>query len=161
MRSTRAPFRLFLVNSVLKNDTKTLRASLKVDFIVYAILIKDGRVVKTFHSGFASGRAPGRCITVSDYDMGKSSHAEVSALRWLDHTLRKTTKKESDIKRKAAKYSLFIYREDKRGNLVCAGPCSRCADIINRSGIKKVFHTVPGGYVRVDGRTIRGYTKVW
>ena len=50
--------------------------------------------------------------------MGKSSHAEVSALRWLDHTLRKTTKKESDIKRKAAKYSLFIYREDKRGNPV-------------------------------------------
>lgn len=158
---TRTPSCLSVVSSVLKNETKLLRNTLKVDFIVYSILMKDGRVIKTFHSGFGSGRAPGRCISVSDHDIGKSSHAEVSALRWLYHTLKKTTKKDSDIKRKAAKYSLFIYREDKKGNLACAGPCSRCADIINRSGIKKVFHSVPGGYVRIDGATITGYTKKW
>jgi len=152
---------LLCLNIILNNDTRLLRIKYKVDFIVYALLVKNGKVINTFHSGFASGRAPGRCLTMSDYNMGKSSHAEVSALRWLDHNIRKTTKKESDVKRKTAKYSLIIYREDNKGNLACAGPCSRCADIINRSGIKKVYYTVPGGCVRIDGRTVKGYTKNW
>lgn len=134
---------------------------MNVPFIVYAILVRNGNVVKGFHSGFGSGRAPGRCISVDDRDMGKSSHAEVSALRWLDNTLRKSTKKEADIRRKASKYSLYIYREDKAGNLVNAGPCARCAALINRSGIRKVYHTVPGGCIRVDGRVVTGYTKPW
>ena len=93
-----------------------MRIKYKVDFIVYALLVKNGKVINTFYSGFASGMSPGRCLTMSDYN---------------------------------------------KENLVCAGPCSRCTNIINRSGIKKVYYTVPGGCVRIDGRTVKSYTKNW
>lgn len=130
-----------------------------VSFIVFAILIKDGKIVKITHSGFGSGRAPGKHTCTDDHHMGKSSHAERDILTWLYSSLSKTTKKEDDIKRKASKYALFIYRVDKKGDYACAGPCSRCARFIQRSGIKKVYYTVSDGVVRVDGRTIEGYTK--
>ena len=93
--------------------------------------------------------------------MGKSSHAERDCLSWLYSSLSKTTKKEADIKRKASKYSLFVYRVDKKGDYACAGPCSRCSRFIRRSGIKKVYYTVPEGIVRVDGRKIEGYSKAY
>lgn len=145
---------------VLKEETESLRKELSVDFIIFAILFKGGKPIKISHSGFGSGRAPGSKPTrSSDCEMGDSSHAERDCLSWLYSSLSKTTKKEEDIKRKASKYSLYIYRVDKHGELASAGPCSRCASFIRRSGIKKVYYTTKDHIIRADGRTIEGYTK--
>jgi len=48
------------------------------------------------------------------------------------------------------KVSIFIYREDKNGNLAICKPCSSCVKALNEKGIKKVFYTDKNGYNYIE-----------
>lgn len=41
---------------------------------------------------------------------------------------------------------IYIYREDKIGNLANCRPCSSCAQAIKDAGIRHVFYTLKEGY---------------
>lgn len=67
------------------------------------------------------------------------THAEIAALRkirWLDI--------------KFNEVEVYIYREDKDGNLALAMPCPSCVAYMKTLGIYKVCYTTPHGYV--EGR---------
>lgn len=42
--------------------------------------------------------------------------------------------------------TLYIYREDKRGNLALCRPCKGCMSLIKACGIKKIYYTTSDGY---------------
>lgn len=46
------------------------------------------------------------------------------------------------------KVKLYIYREDKNGNLANCRPCAACISVIDRLGIKYIYYTIDGGFVR-------------
>lgn len=58
----------------------------------------------------------------------KSIHAEFDAVYKCDPALLS----ESDI---------YVYREDKRGNLAIAKPCKYCEILIHNAGIRNIFYT--------------------
>lgn len=41
---------------------------------------------------------------------------------------------------------IYVYREDKRGNLAPSRPCNACMEVIKKYGIKKIFYTTEDGY---------------
>lgn len=48
------------------------------------------------------------------------------------------------------KVYIFIYREDKNGNLAMCKPCSSCVNALKEIGIKKVFYTDKNGYNYIE-----------
>ena len=63
------------------------------------------------------------------------THAEIGALakiRWLD----------IDFDR----IYVYVYREDKTGNLALARPCPSCIGYMKSLGIKHICYTTPDGY---------------
>lgn len=45
-----------------------------------------------------------------------------------------------------SKVELYIYREDKNGNLAICRPCAACMKMIDNLGIKKIHYTTDGGF---------------
>lgn len=63
-------------------------------------------------------------------------HAELDALRPL-------------INQKSFDFStstLYVYRQNKLGELANSRPCPRCMDLIRTLGIKKIHYTTDGGF---------------
>lgn len=48
------------------------------------------------------------------------------------------------------KVSIFIYREDKNGNLAMCKPCSSCIKALKEKGVKKIFYTDQNGYNYIE-----------
>lgn len=48
------------------------------------------------------------------------------------------------------KVYIFIYREDKNGNLAMCKPCSSCVKALKENKIKKVFYTDKNGYNYIE-----------
>lgn len=44
---------------------------------------------------------------------------------------------------------IYIYREDKNGNLACCKPCKYCQKLILTAGIKNVFYTDNGKFCKL------------
>ena len=42
--------------------------------------------------------------------------------------------------------SLYVFREDRKGNLALSRPCPACMEVIKNHGIKKIFYTTKDGY---------------
>lgn len=64
-------------------------------------------------------------------------HAEMSCLLQI---------KEMDID--FNKVELYIYREDKNGNLAMCRPCKACMKMIDTLGIKNIYYTTNNGYAK-------------
>lgn len=64
-------------------------------------------------------------------------HAEISCLLQI---------KDLDID--FNKVKLYIYREDKNGNLAISRPCGACMKLIDKLGIKTIYYTIDGGYIK-------------
>ena len=47
-----------------------------------------------------------------------------------------------------SKVELYIYREDKNGNLAICRPCRACMKMIDDLGIKKIYYTTDGGFAK-------------
>ena len=63
----------------------------------------------------------------------KSTHAELHAILGVP----RDELRGSDM---------YLYRQHRDGQLATAKPCKYCEKLIKQSGIKRVFHTVEGGY---------------
>ena len=72
----------------------------------------------------------------SKFEPVPKSHAEISCLSQI---------KDMDLD--FSKIKLYIYRENKNGNLAICRPCKACMKLIDELGIKKIFYTVDGGFV--------------
>ena len=44
--------------------------------------------------------------------------------------------------------SIFVYREDKNGNLANCRPCKACMQAIKTAGITVIYYTTPDGYCK-------------
>lgn len=42
--------------------------------------------------------------------------------------------------------TMYIYRNDKNGNLSICRPCKACYAMIRKVGIKRIVYTIPNGY---------------
>ncbi len=42
--------------------------------------------------------------------------------------------------------SIYVYREDKKGNLAMCRPCPSCMALIKVTGIKKIYYTTKDGF---------------
>lgn len=62
-------------------------------------------------------------------------HAEMSCIMQI---------KDMDID--FGKVELYVYREDKNGNLAMCRPCGACMKAIEDLGIKKIHYTTNGGF---------------
>lgn len=62
-------------------------------------------------------------------------HAEISCLLQI---------KDLDID--FNKVKLYIYRENKNGNLAICRPCPACMKLIDELGIKEIYYTTNGGF---------------
>lgn len=49
-----------------------------------------------------------------------------------------------------SKAYIFIYREDKNGNITMSKPCKGCEYSLKSKGIKKVFYTDKNGYNYIE-----------
>ncbi len=65
-----------------------------------------------------------------------SKHAELDCLLPLLH------RKDIDFSR----VSLYLYREQKSGELACARPCPSCQALIKELGIRHIYYSNDGGY---------------
>lgn len=45
-----------------------------------------------------------------------------------------------------SKVKLYVYREDRNGNLAMCRPCKACMHMIDDLGIKEIFYTTNGGF---------------
>lgn len=45
---------------------------------------------------------------------------------------------------------IWVYREDRKGNLALAKPCENCLAVLEEVGIKRVYFTIQDGYERMD-----------
>ena len=64
-----------------------------------------------------------------------SIHSEISCLMQI---------KDMDID--FVKVELYIYREDRNGNLAMCRPCAACMKMIDDLGIKKIHYTTNSGF---------------
>lgn len=64
-------------------------------------------------------------------------HAEMSCLLQI---------REMDID--FNKVELYIYREDRNGNLSMCRPCKACMKMIDTLGIKNIYYTTNNGYAK-------------
>lgn len=64
-------------------------------------------------------------------------HAELSCLIQI---------KDMDIN--FNKVELYIYRENKNGDLAISRPCAACMKMIDQLGIKTIHYTTDGGFVK-------------
>ena len=62
-------------------------------------------------------------------------HAEMSCLMQI---------KNMDLD--FSKVELYIYRENRDGNLAISRPCAACMKMIDKLGIKKIHYTTDGGF---------------
>ena len=46
--------------------------------------------------------------------------------------------------------SIYVYREDKYGNLAMCCPCKACLKLIKEVGIKVIYYTSPDGFNRLE-----------
>ena len=42
--------------------------------------------------------------------------------------------------------TIYVYREDRKGNLALCRPCKACMSLIKACGIKKIYYTTYDGY---------------
>lgn len=71
-----------------------------------------------------------------DEDIYHPLHAETRALLPL------INKKDIDF----SDVSLYLYREDKNGNIAPSHPCPSCEALIKKLGIKNIYFTNNGGF---------------
>lgn len=69
--------------------------------------------------------------------MKPTLHAEISCLLQI---------KDMDID--FSKINLYIYREDKNGNLAMCRPCKACMKFIDDLGIKHIYYTTDKGFAK-------------
>lgn len=48
--------------------------------------------------------------------------------------------------------SIFVYREDKKGNIAMCRPCKACMAEIKKVGIKSIYYTTYDGFCKEDIR---------
>lgn len=71
-----------------------------------------------------------------DEDYYHPMHAEIRALLPL------INRRDIDF----SSVSLYLYREDKNGNICLSRPCNGCMALIKELGIKNIFYTTNGGF---------------
>ena len=71
-----------------------------------------------------------------DEDIYHPLHAETRALLPL------INRKDIDF----SDVSLYLYREDKNGNIAPSNPCPSCEALIKKLGIKNIYFTNNGGF---------------
>lgn len=69
-----------------------------------------------------------------DDSLKHCKHAEISCIINAKHDLHNCT--------------MYIYREDKNGNLSMCRPCNACYNMIRDAGITNIVYTIPNGYAR-------------
>lgn len=76
----------------------------------------------------------------NNVEYGKSDHlkhhihAEISCIINAKHDLRGCT--------------MYIFREDRNGDLNMCRPCKACYQMIKDAGISKIVYTIPNGYAK-------------
>lgn len=48
------------------------------------------------------------------------------------------------------KASIYVYREDKNGDIAMCKPCGACMRAIEDAGIQNIYYTTPEGYVHLE-----------
>lgn len=76
-----------------------------------------------------------RNMTYENTEPKSSLHAEMSCLMQI---------KDMDID--FSKVELYVYRENKNGNLSMCRPCRACMKMIDDLRIKKIHYTTDGGF---------------
>lgn len=100
-----------------KNVSKYSEHRIKVG----AVLIRKGKPISV---GFNKRKAPNRKF-ITRFD---TTHAEICAL---------ATSGKDEIK----KSIMFVYREDKKGNVRMSRPCEYCMDELKKFGIKQIYYS--------------------
>lgn len=104
--------------------------SLKVDFRarIGAVLVRQSKPISI-------GRNKPRKThpLVSKYNKLKTIHAECDCIIGLDRHLAENT-------------TLYVYRENKSGDLANSKPCIMCQSLLRDVGVKKVYYTITHGY---------------
>lgn len=78
-----------------------------------------------------------RDLDYNGYEPEHKLHAEMMCLLGL-----------KDMEINFSKVKLYIYREDKNGNIANCRPCDACMELIDRLGIKRIYYTTEKGYVK-------------
>lgn len=107
--------------------------SLKVDFRA-----RIGSVLSRQHTPISIGRNhPNKTHPlIQKYSKYKTIHAEMDSIIGLDRHL-------------ASGSTMYVYRENKNGELANSSPCAMCLSFMKEMGIKKVYHTYENGYKEI------------
>lgn len=113
-------------------------ASIKSNYrvMIGAVIVSNGKVIS---SGWSQEKTHpfietnGQYQTTNGWHIAKNMHAEVAAVFKVKH-------KES-----LEGATIYVYRQNKDGEMVNSRPCPMCEKVLRQYGFKKMVYTVDGG----------------